>query len=170
MSRIEALLAALTIEHDTFVAALEAVDLDLVTAPGVVEDWSVRDLVVHVAFWAEHAAEAIRLVATDRGDKFDYDTAETDAMNARLLTESRLITPAAALEREGQAFEDLVSALGDLDPALLDVRLGNGDTVAEVIGYDGADHYREHTAHLRAWFDEDEGGEDDPPHDARGLT
>ena len=24
--------------------------------------------------------------------------------------------------------------------------------MAEVIGYDGAEHYAEHTAHLRAWF------------------
>jgi hypothetical protein len=31
-----------------------------------------------------------------------------------------------------------------------------------VIGYDGAAHYREHTAHLRAWFSEDD-DEEDPP-------
>ena len=161
MSRIEALLAELTIEHDAFVAALEAVDLDLVTAPGVVEDWSVRDLVVHVAFWAEHAAEAIRLVATDRGDKFDYDTSETDAMNARLLVESRLTAPSAAIDREELAFDALASALSELDPSLLDVRLGNGDTVAEVIGYDGAEHFREHAAHLRAWFAEDDDADDE---------
>ena len=163
MSRIQDLLAELASEHDAFGTALEAVDLDLVTAPGVVEDWSVRDLVVHVAFWAEHAAEAIRLVATDRGDTFNYDTAETDAMNARLLVESRLITPAAALDREGHAFENLVTALGGLDPALLDLKLGNGDTVAEVIRYDGPDHYREHTAHLLAWFGDDDADEEDPP-------
>lgn len=156
MNRIEALLAELTTQHDAFVTALEAVDLDLVTAPGVVEDWSVRDLIVHVAFWAEHAAEAIGLVVTDRGDTFDYDTAETDAMNARLLVDSRQTAPSAAIDREERAFEALVTALGDLDPALLDIRLGNGDTVAEVIGYDGADHYREHTAHLRAWFGDDD--------------
>jgi len=76
-------------------------------------------------------------------------------MNARLLVESRQTAPSAAIDREERAFDALVAALGDLDPALLDIRLGNGDTVAEVIGYDGADHYREHTAHLRAWFDED---------------
>ena len=165
MSRVEAILAELHSEHDAFLTTLEAVDLELVTAPGVVEDWSVRDLVVHVAFWAEHAATAIALAASGRGDEFAYDTAQTDAMNARLLTESRQTTPAAALEREEHAFEALNSAIAELDPALLDLRFGNGDTVAEVIGYDGAEHYREHTAHLRAWFDdadaEDE-GEDDP--------
>ena len=161
MSRIEALLAELAAEHDAFVAALEAVDVDLVTAPGVVEDWSVRDLVVHVAFWAEHATEALRLATEGRGQEFAYDTGQTDAMNARLLVESRQTAPSAAIEREERAFDELASALGTLDPALLDIRLGNGDTVAEVIGYDGADHYREHTAHLRAWFnDGDDDGEE----------
>lgn len=160
MSRTEGLLVELTAEHDAFATALEAVDLELVTAPGVVEDWSVRDLVVHVAFWAEHATVALGLAAGGRGDEFAYDTAQTDAMNARLLEESRQTTPGAAIDREERAFEALAAALGDLDPALLDVRLGNGDTVAAVIDYDGAAHYREHTAHLRAWFGEDDGDEE----------
>ena len=160
MSRIQDLLAELAVEHDAFVAALEAVDLDLVTAPGVVEEWSVRDLIVHVAFWAEHATDALRLAAEGRGGEFAYDTAQTDAMNARLLTESRNLTPTAAVEREESAYEGLVAAISGLDPALLDVRLGNGDTVADVIGYDGPAHYREHTAHLRAWFGEDPADEE----------
>ena len=161
MSRTQDLLAELAAEHDAFVTALEAVDLELVTAPGVVEDWSVRDLVVHVAFWAEHATDALRLATEGRGDEFAYDTSQTDAMNARLLEESRLTTPDAAVEREERAYEGLAAAISALDPSLLDVRLGNGDTVAEVIGYDGPEHYREHTAHLRAWFSE--GDEEDPP-------
>ena len=160
MSRIESLLADLSSEHDAFVAALEAVDLELVTVPGVVGDWSVRDLVVHVAFWAEHATDALRLATERRGGEFAYDTAQTDAMNERLLEESRLTTPDAAVEREERAFAGLVAATSGLDPALLDLRLGNGDTVADVIGYDGAEHYREHTAHLRAWFSED--GDEEP--------
>ena len=160
MSRIAGILAELTAEHDAFVTALEAVDLELVTAPGVVGDWSVRDLVVHVAFWAEHATEALGLAAGGRGDGFAYDTGQTDAMNARLLVESRHTTPAAAIDREERSFEALAAALGDLDPGLLDLRLGNGDTVAKVISYDGAEHYREHTAHLRAWFADGEDDED----------
>lgn len=160
MSRIGDLQAELARDHDAFLAALEAVDLELVTVPGVVEDWSVRDLVVHVAFWAEHATDALRLATAGRDDEFAYHTSQTDAMNARLLDEAREIPPHAALERQEQAFGDLSAALAALDPALLDLRLGNGDTVAEVIAYDGAGHYREHTAHLRAWFDEAEADAD----------
>ncbi|MGI8999851.1 MAG: maleylpyruvate isomerase N-terminal domain-containing protein [Candidatus Limnocylindria bacterium] len=169
MSRLDPILTELTSERDAFLVALDLVDLELVTVPGIVGDWSVRDLIVHVAFWAEHATEAIRLAAAGRGREFTYDTTETDAMNARLLQESRTTTPDAALEREERAFEAFATALGATSPTLLDLRLGNGDTLTEVVAYDGADHYREHTAHLRAWFSEpddaDEPDEPDEPDD-----
>lgn len=155
MSRIEDLGRRLAEERAAFVDALEAVDLELVTVPGVVENWSVRDLVVHVAFWAEHATRALALASAARGAEFAYDTGQTDAMNARLLEEARSISPSAAIERESAAYDALAAAVDGLDQALLDERLGSGDTVEEVIVYDGPEHYREHTEHLRAWFGEE---------------
>ena len=156
MSRVDELLAALEAERGAFVAALESVDLELVTAPGVVDDWSVRDLVVHVAFWSEHATEALSLAAAGRGGEFAYAKGDTDRMNADLLIESRRTSPAASVARELRAFEAFAGSVAMLEPALLGLRLGNGDTVEEVIRYDGPDHYREHTEHLRAWFGADE--------------
>jgi len=160
VSRIAELVGELESERESFLAALEMVDLELVTVPGVVEDWSVRDLIVHVAFWAEHATEALGLAIAGRGDDFAYDTGQTDAMNARLLETSRQMTTDAALQREERAFDAFSAALRSLDPALLDLRLGNGDTVAEVVAYDGPEHYREHAGHLRAWFDDAEDDDD----------
>jgi hypothetical protein len=154
----EDLLAALDAARDDFLGALAEIDVDLVTVPGVVGEWSVRDLVVHVAAWAEHAAAALDLANTGRGAEFAYSTGDTDAMNERLLAEGRSVSPAAALAREEAAFAALRERVEGLDPSLRDLRLGNGDTVAEVIRYDGPDHYAEHTAHLRDWF-----GADDEP-------
>ena len=150
------LLGALDASHDAFIQALSHVDADLVTVPGVMDDWSVRDLVVHVAFWSEHGADALALAAAGRGEEFAYSTAETDAMNARILAEGRSISPAAALAREDAAFTAFRTGFVALDPSLLPLRLGNGDTVEEVVRYDGPEHYAEHTAHLRAWFAPDE--------------
>lgn len=149
------LLASLDAKRDDFLEALANVDADLVTVPGVMEDWSVRDLVVHVAAWAEHASHALELASAGRGAEFDYSTQQTDAMNERILAEGRSTSPAAALAREEAAFTDFRERVAALDPALLRHRLGNGDTVADVIRYDGPDHYAEHTAHLRAWFEDD---------------
>jgi hypothetical protein len=142
-----------------FLDALADVDADLVTVPGVMDDWSVRDLVVHVAAWAEHAVVALDLATAGRGAEFDYSSEQTDAMNERILADGRSLSPAAALAREEAAFTGFRDRLAALDSALLAHRLGNGDTVEQVIRYDGPDHYAEHTAHLRAWFAGD--GEDD---------
>ena len=155
-------MADLDASRDAFLAALDDVDAELVTVPGVVGEWSVRDLVVHVAAWCEHGAHALELAAGGRGTEFAYSTDDTDAMNARILAEGRAIAPPHALAREETAFARLRERVAGLDAALLAHRLGNGHTVEAVIGYDGADHYREHTEHLRAWFDDDDVDEERP--------
>jgi hypothetical protein len=159
----EPLFDRLDVARQAFLDALEEVDADLVTVPGVMEDWSVRDIVVHVAAWCEHASNAIDLAVAGRGNEFAYSTAETDAMNVRILEDARRTSPTAALEREEAAFSAFRERVAGLDPALLPLRLGNGDTVEEVIAYDGPDHYAEHTEHLRAWFAADEDDEADNP-------
>ena len=153
----EQLIAALDEARADFLDALADVDIDLVTVPGVMGDWSVRDLVVHVAAWSRHGAEALDLATTGRGGEFAYSSRETDAMNERILAEARTVSPAEALRREEAAFAALRERVVALDRALLELRLGNGDSVEEVIRYDGPDHYAEHTAHLRAWFGADVG-------------
>ncbi len=150
------LLADLDGAHDDLLDALAEVDADLVTTPGVMDRWSVRDLVVHIAAWSEHGAAALDLAADGRGAEFAYSKRDTDAMNERFLADARTTTPAAALTREERSFAAFRERIAGLDPDLLALKLGNGDTVEEVIRYDGPDHYAEHTAHLRAWFGADE--------------
>jgi hypothetical protein len=153
---VDALLEQLDAARARFHEALALVDVDLVTVPGVVNDWSVRDVVVHVAAWDEHGTEALTLAAGGQGQLFAYSTDDTDAMNERILVDGRTLSPADALRREDAAFGAFRDAIATLDPALLSHRLGNGDTVEEVIRYDGPDHYAEHTEHLRAWFTPDD--------------
>lgn len=157
-----ALLDELDAARADFLDALAQVDADLVTVPGVLDGWSVRDLVVHVTAWDDHATNALSLAVEGRGAEFTYSQGDTDAMNQRILAEGRSVTPAQALAREEAAYGRFREAVLSLEPTLLSLKLGNGDTVEEVIRYDGPDHYAEHTAHLRAWFgaDDDEAEDD----------
>jgi hypothetical protein len=148
----DALLAALDAARAAYHDVLAEVDAELATVPGVMEDWSVRDIVFHLAAWCEHGSEALALAAAGRGDEFAYSTGDTDAMNERLLAESRTVSATEALRREGAAFAMFRERIAGLDASLLSLRLGNGDSVEEVIVYDGPEHYAEHTEHLRAWF------------------
>jgi len=156
-----ALLADLDGARDAFHEILAEVDVELATVPGVMDDWSVRDIVFHLAAWCEHAAGALALASTGRGADFAYSAGETDAMNERSLADGRAVSPADALRREEAAFAAFRARIAELEPALLRQRLGNGDSVEEVIVYDGPEHYAEHTEHLRAWFGSEAELEDD---------
>lgn len=159
MADLPELLDELDAARARFHDALDHVDADLVMAPGVVGDWSVRDLVVHVAAWCEHGSAAMDLATSGRGDEFTYSKRDTDAMNRRFAAEGSSLSPHDALAREETAYAAFRERIGLLDPAMLDRRLGNDDTVEAVIRYDGPEHYDEHAAHLRAWFGPD-GDED----------
>jgi hypothetical protein len=152
VTRVDQLLGELDAQRAAFLEALDAVEPELLTAPGLVGKWSARDLLVHMAFWCEHGTDALALATSGRGAEFDYRHDQTDAMNAGLAHEAAALPPAAAREREQQGFLSLRAAVQALDPETLDLRLGNGDTVAEVINYDGPEHYEEHAADIRAWF------------------
>lgn len=138
--------------REAFVGAVADVDPDLFTAPGLLGAWSARDLVAHVAFWCDHGADALELASSGRGGDFDFDSSQTDAINEEVFAGASTLTPMEAYEREQVSFERFHDVLAELDPALLDLTLGNGDTVEEVVRYDGPDHYAEHTEHIRAWF------------------
>jgi len=156
----DALLTALDAARDAFHEVLATVDADLATVPGVMDEWSVRDIVFHLAVWCEHGAEAVTLAAAGRGDEFSYSTGDTDAMNARFLAAGRGASPVEALRREEAAFAAFRAAIAEMNPVLVGHRLGNGDTVEAVIVYDGPAHYDEHAEHLRAWFGTDDGEDD----------
>ncbi|HLY35568.1 MAG TPA: maleylpyruvate isomerase N-terminal domain-containing protein [Candidatus Limnocylindria bacterium] len=160
--RRHALVEDLEAARARFIAALTDVEPDLFTVPGLMETWSARDLVEHVAFWSDHGADALELAAAGHGADFEYDSSQTDAMNAETLRGASTLTYGEVTKHEQVAFERFRDDLAGLDPSLLDLVLGNGDTVERVIRYDGPDHYDEHTGHIRAWFT----GEDEPDGDA----
>lgn len=146
--RVAALVEELDRERAAFVAALDR--LPDPEGRAIVEEWDGRDLVIHCAFWSEHGADAVELAAIGRGDDFDYDNTTTDAMNAATTAAGHGTSPAGARSREEAAYQRFRQAVAAVDEALLDLRLGNGDTVEAVIRYDGPDHYAEHAEHLRA--------------------
>jgi hypothetical protein len=125
--RVSALLAELERERDAFVAALEAVPNP--EGRKVIEAWDGRDLVVHVAFWSEHGADALELAASGHGGSFDYDSSQTDALNAATAAAGHATSLADALAREAAAYKRFRDALAGLDHALLDLQLGHGDLV-----------------------------------------
>ena len=147
-ARVQDLVEELDHQRAAFIAAFDA--LPQPEGRAIVESWDGRDLIIHAAFWSEHGANAVELASAGRGEGFDYDNSQTDAMNAATTAAGRATSLADARAREGAAYQRFRRAVAGLDEPLLDLQLGNGDTVEAVIRYDGPDHYAEHAQHLRA--------------------
>ena len=130
-----------------FLAALDAVDP---TAPGVVGEWSVRELVAHLGYWAGHAVEVIHAVETGRVDEVGVGEPSVDATNETVARVARQTDLATVRKREAASVQVLLERLETIDPALLAVPLPDGATLAQAIREDGPAHYREHTDDLRS--------------------
>lgn len=157
---VQELLDDLAAARDDFLAALADIDPALRTTPGLVGDWSARDLLAHVGYWAGHAAESLHRAELGELHEFGRDELSVDERNEVVTRVARETDYATVASREQGAYEAFVARLTAVDPESLDDRDADGDTLEEIIGFDGAEHYREHTLDIRAWFDGKDGPDD----------
>ena len=151
-ARIRSLLDDLAAARDEFLAAIGDVDPALRTAPGLVGEWSARDLVAHVGYWTGHGAEALHRAEQDELDAFGSDELSVDERNAVIARVAAEADWATVMAREQGAYEAFAKRLARADPDTLGNRDAEGDTLEEIVAFDGVDHYREHTLDIRAWF------------------
>ncbi|MFN2484492.1 MAG: hypothetical protein ABR509_06095 [Candidatus Limnocylindria bacterium] len=167
MSRIQELTAELEDARREFVAALTHVDPALVTAPGLLGEWSARELVAHMGYWCGHGAEALHLASQGRLAEFVDENFDVDARNATVARVARETDYGTVRAREEAAYAAFLGQLGALEPALLEARAPYGASIEEIVRENGSEHYREHTTHLREWWtgeatnDDDDDGADD---------
>jgi hypothetical protein len=150
---VQELLDDLAAARDAFLAAVADIDPPLRTTSGLVGDWSARDLLAHVGYWAGHAAESLHRAAQGELSQFGRDELTVDERNAVVTRVARDTDFATVASREQGAYDAFLARLSAVDPESLSDRDADGDTLEEIISFDGADHYREHTLDIRAWFD-----------------
>jgi hypothetical protein len=141
---------------DDLVAArqelLESVDRVIpasMSTPGLVGEWSGRELIAHLGYWAGAAVEAIHAVEEGRADEVGEGKPPTDEVNETVARVARATDLATVRKREAASVEALLERLRRLDPSLLATQLPDGATLEQDIAEDGADHYRQHADELR---------------------
>jgi hypothetical protein len=159
---VQALLDGLAAARDEFLAAIGDIDPALRTTPGLVEEWSARELLAHVGYWTGHAAESLHRAEQGELAEFGKDELSVDERNAVVARVAAETDYATAATREQGAYQAFLSRLATVDPESLGERNADGDTLEEIIAFDGADHYREHTLDIRAWFDGSDGADEQP--------
>lgn len=136
-------------------SVIESVPEEEVLAPGVVEDWSVKDIMGHVAFWDERAAQTLRAATAGKLDDIPRGEGPNwvDEWNKREY-----------LSRKDKSFKDVRGewimshenarkALEDAPESALDLKSGPGKIIDYFEG-DTYTHYDEHTEQIRAWLRE----------------
>jgi hypothetical protein len=120
--------------------------------PGVVDSWTVKDLLGHIAFWADKAAADLRHIAGGRPQDVEVPGSEEelDEWNER-ERKARQGRPLAAIREEWlESFQRAMEALAAFPTERLQENV-KGRTVLARFAGDTYEHYREHLAHLNAW-------------------
>jgi hypothetical protein len=121
-------------------AALDDIPEDRMSDPGVIGDWSLKDLFGHLAFWDEHAVAEIEraLAGLPREDDAWQEMSETDhaARQDHTLPEQR-----SAMHQAHATLVERLEAVAGIDAARID----------EAIRPDTYEHYRDHIKDIQSW-------------------
>lgn len=146
---VESLIADLRRERDAFFEVLSAVEPGSMTTPGLLGEWSARELIAHLGYWTGHATEVIHLFEQGRIDDDDLGGQTVDEVNATVARIARDTPLATVRKREEASMEALIERLRTLDEVLLPEILPDGATLEQGVREDASDHYREHAEELR---------------------
>ena len=115
--------------------------------PGVVDDWSVKDIVAHVTTWEEEALEHLPVVIAGGRPPRYAAQGGIDAFNARATVEGRRLSLAEVLRRRDATHARLVDFIHRQPPGTF----GGQTRARKRLRLDTYGHYPEHTAAIRAW-------------------
>jgi len=128
--------------------------------PGVVEEWSVKDLLGHMAFWAHKAAGDLELARSGRANEIEVPfipNAEgsggqnvTDDWNARESAARKGKSPEAVKQEWKDSFEAARAALRATPAEVFDQEV-QGWSMLVRFREDTYNHHKEHAEQIRAW-------------------
>jgi hypothetical protein len=111
-------------------------------------DWSVRDILAHVAGW--HREEIAMLERMARGERpvpESADYTDDDAWNARFVAKWRAASAGEVLAELKAIKEAYLAAAGRLP----EERFEEGRTAQRLVREGCTEHYREHAGEIRSW-------------------
>lgn len=135
-------LARLRGSWDGLLAALEGIPDGRLAEPGVIGEWSVSDLMGHIAFWDRYSLERGRDSLAGR----PFRSVPWEDLNARDIAARAGFAPGRNRAEMEAAHAEMLAfvAAAPRDPATLLPML-------KTMGVDTDEHYDEHAAEIRAW-------------------
>jgi len=115
--------------------------------PGVVEDWSVKDILAHVTTWEQEALQHLPLILAGGTPPRYAAQGGIDAFNARATEDGRRVSLAEVLRRR----EETHARLLDYVRSQPEGTFAGQTRARRRLRLDTYGHSPEHTAAIRAW-------------------
>ncbi len=117
--------------------------------PAVCGDWSVRDVLAHVAVWDGECLDVLPSIAAGRDEQTDDEREGIDAFNARKTEELRGMPLGDVRELLDDSHRQLLDYVHGLAPESITAE--NEEAFRERLASDTWNHYPEHAAAIRAF-------------------
>jgi len=135
-------------EWQEFNASFAGLTDDLLEQPNVIGEWSLKDILGHIAVWENEALKYIPVIRDGRRlPRYSDMYGGIDAFNAMTTAENRQLTLAEERERSVQTHQRLLDYLHTL-PA---EHFTSGSRVMRRILLDTYGHYPHHTQAIQKW-------------------
>jgi len=120
----------------------------LLTEPGVVEDWSVKDILAHVTIWEEEALKYLpTIVRGGRPPRYSVQYGGIDAFNALKTEEKRNLSPSEVLSQLDETHRKLVNYVESVP----EEQFTRETPFRHRLRLDTYSHYPIHTRMIREW-------------------
>ncbi len=132
---------------------LESVAEDDREKSGVVDSWTLKDLLGHLAFWSGRAAETLRCVCADRLQDIPVGEGDnwTDEWNEREYNVRKDRSFMEVRTEFLRNYKEANTCLDETPEEKINLML-RGEEVAVYFAGDTYGHYREHTEQIREWL------------------
>jgi len=146
----DALLDAITRSHAALEGLLTGLSDDQMTRDGVMEGWSLKDVLAHITWWEQwmlrvmrgepEAMSQLAAMRSDGGQQY------VDELNAATYAANRQRPLLGALAEFHTSFQQVLQQVA----AMTEAELAD---LHRVIAANTFDHYDEHAQGIRAWLD-----------------
>ncbi len=141
-SEIQETVARIEASWHGLLDAVDGIPNDRLTEPGAVGDWSIKDIMGHIAFWDEQALGAAQRHLASAPDS-EVDVQTLNEREAAARRDIAAATQRTTMERAHAKIVGLLLSTPEIDPRVAGLcGCLEGDTFK---------HYDEHAADIRAW-------------------
>lgn len=146
------LLRTITTAHDEMAELIGRIS-DERLRERIMDEWTAKDLLAHMAWWQDHSARLVEdLIANRDPDDSAHPGTTTDEINEYVFREHSDDTPEATRVAFAESFQRLLAAMEPLtdDDLFRPGRCSwlDGGALSEMLLWDTSRHYQDHFAHL----------------------